>query len=73
MGGKIKDNLAGSLISDYIYRKRLAKLGYNFDGENLDAWKAEGFLLIDSEIEKMREKVRKAEAAKQRSAARRKR
>lgn len=44
-------NEAAGLVSEYVYRKRLAKLGFTSDIGKLSAWKAEAFVIIDTELD----------------------
>lgn len=37
----------------------LAKLGYQFDGDSLDTFLADSFVIIDSEIQKVKEQESK--------------
>jgi hypothetical protein len=57
--------LASPIVGEYIQRKRLASLGYSSRLSDLPAWKAEAFILIDSQIDKinsdeMKKKQRKS-------------
>ncbi len=42
-------------MHEYVTREKLAKIGYRFEGENLDCEKAEIFSAIADEIAKLRE------------------
>lgn len=46
-------NEAAPYLAEYTQRKRFAKLGYTTSISELSALKAEVFLLIDCEIEKI--------------------
>jgi len=57
--GATLQNEASILVSEYIQRKRLAKLGFTTDLEQLDTWTAEAFILIDHEIDVLQDKKSK--------------
>lgn len=42
------------MVREYVDRKRLAKLGFASSIDSLDAYKADCFLIIDSEIDRAR-------------------
>lgn len=46
----MKMNEAASLVSEYAQRQYLAELGFQFDGESLDPFRAEAFTIIAQEI-----------------------
>jgi hypothetical protein len=46
-------NEAAPLLAEFNQRRRLAKMGYHFDIRRLSAWKADCFVLIDSEIDRL--------------------
>lgn len=41
-------------MSEYQQRKALSGLGFSFDGDNLDTFMADSFLIVESEINKQR-------------------
>mgnify|MGYP006278899979 CR=1 FL=1 len=41
---------------DYLYKEKLAKLGYTFKGEDLSSFEAEVYNLIASEFSKLERK-----------------
>ena len=43
---------AAPLVSEYLTRLKLAKIGYRFDPAKIDAEKADGFVIVADEIEK---------------------
>lgn len=53
-------NEAAPLLVEFNQRRRLAKLGYQFDSRSLSAWKAECFSLIDAEIDRLESEAMKA-------------
>lgn len=52
-------NEAAPLVVEYNQRKMLSKIGYRFDGESLDVFKAWCFCLISNELAKLEEKSMK--------------
>lgn len=52
-------NAASVFVSEYVYRKRLAKLGFTTDIDGLDSISAEALILIDSEIDDLQAKEAK--------------
>lgn len=46
-------NAAAPLLAEFNQRRRLAKMGYRFRPEALSVFKAECFVLIDSEIDRL--------------------
>jgi hypothetical protein len=46
-------NEAAPLIAEYNVRRRLSKLGYTFDGDRLSAFKAQCFVIIATELDKL--------------------
>lgn len=46
-------NMSQPVVSEYIQRQRLAKLGYTSDISKLPTWKAEAFCLIGSEVDRL--------------------
>jgi hypothetical protein len=53
-------NESYEIIREYIDRQSLAELGYSFNGDNLDTFTGECFIIISDEIRKIRqEKSRK--------------
>ena len=53
-------NEAAPLLAEFNQRRRLAKLGYQFDPGSLSVFKAECFILIDSEIDRLESEAMKA-------------
>ena len=49
-GDRVIDQTACMFIAQYFAQKRLAKLGYQFNGDDLDVYTAEALLLVDSEV-----------------------
>lgn len=43
-------------MADYLYKEKLAKIGYSFSGENLSSFDAEVYNLIASEFSKLERK-----------------
>lgn len=43
---------AAPIVSEYLDRLKLSKLGYRFPGGTLDAEKAEAFVCVADELEK---------------------
>jgi hypothetical protein len=41
------------LVHEYIGRQRLAKLGFTSDLSKLPSWKAEAFVFISSEVDRL--------------------
>jgi len=39
------------IFAEYVQRKRLAKLGYTSNIDDLESWKAEAFIIIDTELD----------------------
>ena len=66
--GHQQRNEASTLVSEFLERKRLAVLGLQTDLGSLSAFKADCFLVVDSEFEQLR-----AEDAKRESKAKGKR
>jgi hypothetical protein len=54
-GGVIIDNECALLIAEYNARQSLRKLGYPSDPKELNCFKAECFLIIQSELQKIEE------------------
>lgn len=54
------------IVGEYLDKKRLAKLGYVFDSDDLSTFKAECFRIIDNEINSIKHKKSKNGAAKSR-------
>lgn len=52
------------LILEYFHRIRLSKMGYHSNFENLSVWKADAFLTISEELDKIRSEEMKAAKAK---------
>lgn len=52
-------NSADHYLNEYSTRKRLAKLGYTSDLSQLSSLKANAFMIIESEIDSLREEQRK--------------
>jgi hypothetical protein len=55
-GGKhllARDGEASKYVAEYSTRKKLAVLGFTSPLKDLPAWKAEIFVLIDNELNKM--------------------
>lgn len=46
-------------ISEFFARQRLSKLGFTSDFSELDINKAEAFLIIDSEVERLKSEMMK--------------
>jgi hypothetical protein len=54
------DREVEGIVAEYFERKRLADIGYTFDGSELPAAKAVRFLIISTEIDKYeREKIQR--------------
>lgn len=47
------------MINEYSQRKRLTKLGYTTNINELSAFKAEAFMIIETEIDKLEAEERK--------------
>lgn len=52
-GAKNFSNEAAPIVAEYASRKRLADLGYTTSFDELDAIKAECFLMISGQISKL--------------------
>lgn len=46
------------MVREFLERKRLAKLGVTFPVKNLCSFKSDCFLIIDAQIERLRERDR---------------
>lgn len=55
-------NSASTLVSEFLERKRLAVLGLTTDLRSLSCFKADCFLVIDSEFETLRAEDAKRES-----------
>jgi hypothetical protein len=58
-GLKGQENETSWIVAEYNARMRLAKLGYTETIENLDCIKADMFLIIDQEIDKLEKEKNK--------------
>lgn len=47
-------NEATPLVSEFIDRRRLAKLGFTSSFDELTAWKADAFIVIDVKLEELK-------------------
>ena len=56
MNGQDLTNEGTEIYHEYLTRLRLAKLGYRSNFADLDPFKADCFLIIDTEIDKVRAK-----------------
>lgn len=54
--GNATSGTAGTLVSAYIERKRLAALGITVSAEHFSALEIDSYLVIDSELEQLRER-----------------
>lgn len=55
---------AAPIVSEYIERKRLAGIGFTSPLSDLPAWKAEAFVFIDSQLDKLQaEEMKKKQRA----------
>lgn len=56
---------ASGLVYEYVERKRLASLGFTSSLSHLDSWKADAFVFIDSQIDKLNsEEMKKKQKGK---------
>lgn len=58
------DTIAANVVGEYFERQSLAKLGFTSPLGELDVEKAAQFILIEHEIEKIREEERKKKPRK---------
>lgn len=62
---------ASPIVSEYIQRKRLKALGFTSSTDRLPAWKAEAFIFIDAQIDKLNsDEMKKKQRKQQRGTSR---
>lgn len=61
MSGRTK---ADFLVAEYVSRQSLAKIGYRFNGEELDEFTARVFTIISGEIAKIEDEEHKKASRK---------
>ena len=57
-GQKVQGDI-GYLIADYFTRLNLGKLGYTFNGDDLENWEVTAYNVIEAEINKFQEQQMK--------------